>query len=82
MKLQKLLFLFISIQAILIPQTLDISKLDLKYYQKFKGQNMILNVYNWGEYISDGSDNSININKEFEELTGIKVNYSTFASNE
>ena len=42
MKLQKLLFLFISIQAILIPQTLDISKLDLKYYQKFKGQNMIL----------------------------------------
>ena len=71
MKLQKLLFLFISIQAILIPQTLDISKLDLKYYQKFKGQNMILNVYNWGEYISDGSDDSININKEFEELTGI-----------
>ena len=43
---------------------------------------MSLNVYNWGEYISDGSDESMDINKEFEELTAIKVNYSTFASNE
>ena len=41
-----------------------------------------LNVYNWGEYISDGSDDSIDVNKEFEKLTGIKVNYSTFESNE
>ena len=63
-------------------QTLDTSKLDLNYYQKFKDKNMSLNVYNWGEYISDGSDESMDINKEFEELTGIKVNYSTFASNE
>ncbi len=83
---QKKILLFILI-TILIPtilngQNIDLSKLDLNYYQKFKGQNMVLNVYNWGEYISDGSDDSININKEFEELTGIKVNYSTFASNE
>ena len=41
-----------------------------------------LNVYNWGEYISDGSDESIDVNKEFERITGIKVNYSTFESNE
>lgn len=41
-----------------------------------------LNVYNWGEYISDGSDGSIDVNREFEKLTGIKVNYSTFESNE
>ena len=41
-----------------------------------------LNVYNWGEYISDGSEGSINVIKEFEKLTGIKVNYSTFDSNE
>ncbi len=41
-----------------------------------------LNVYNWGEYISDGSDESIDVNKEFEKLTGIKVNYSTYESNE
>lgn len=42
----------------------------------------VLNVYNWGEYISDGSNSSIDVNKEFEKLTGIKVNYTTFDSNE
>ncbi len=41
-----------------------------------------LNVYNWGEYISDGSEGTINANLEFEKLTGIKVNYTTFESNE
>lgn len=84
--IKNFLFIFILIfftRNILKAQNkIDISKLDLNYYQKLKGKNMILNVYNWGEYISDGSDDSININKEFEELTGIKVNYSTFASNE
>lgn len=77
-----LLFVLILIPTALNGQNIDLSKLDLNYYGKFKGENMVLNVYNWGEYISDGSDNSININKEFEEITGIKVNYSTFASNE
>ncbi|MBO7217552.1 MAG: spermidine/putrescine ABC transporter substrate-binding protein [Clostridia bacterium] len=41
-----------------------------------------LNVYNWGEYISDGGEDSMNVIKEFELLTGIKVNYSTYDSNE
>lgn len=41
-----------------------------------------LTVYNWGEYISDGSDGTIDVNREFEKLTGIKVNYITFESNE
>ncbi|MGP1544251.1 MAG: ABC transporter substrate-binding protein [Candidatus Fimenecus sp.] len=41
-----------------------------------------LNVYNWGEYISDGTEGSVDIIKKFEELTGIKVNYTTYASNE
>lgn len=41
-----------------------------------------LNVYNWGEYMSDGSEDSIDVIKEFEKLTGINVNYSTFDSNE
>ncbi len=47
-----------------------------------------LNVYNWGEYISDGSDDSLDTIKAFEswyeEEYGqkVKVNYSTFASNE
>ncbi|MFA9381826.1 MAG: PotD/PotF family extracellular solute-binding protein, partial [Acetanaerobacterium sp.] len=51
-------------------------------YDRFQGQGMTLNVFNWGEYISDGSDDSLNINAEFEARTGIKVQYSTFASNE
>jgi len=41
-----------------------------------------INVYNWGEYIPDGSDGSLNINELFTEKTGIEVNYVTFASNE
>ena len=41
-----------------------------------------LNVYNWGEYISDGSEGAMDVIKEFENLTGINVNYSTFDSNE
>ncbi|MEE1054675.1 MAG: ABC transporter substrate-binding protein, partial [Acutalibacteraceae bacterium] len=39
-------------------------------------------VYNWGEYISDGADGAIDVNREIEKLTGIKVNYLTFESNE
>ena len=41
-----------------------------------------LTVYNWGEYISDGSEDTIDVNKEFERITGVKVNYLTFESNE
>lgn len=41
-----------------------------------------INVYNWGQYISDGTDDYIDVNKAFTEKTGIKVNYLTFDSNE
>ena len=47
-----------------------------------------LYVYNWGEYISDGSEDSLDTIKALEswyEQTykkKVKVNYSTFASNE
>lgn len=53
-----------------------------EFYERFKGKGISINVYNWGEYISDGSDGLIDINKEFTELTGIQVNYSTYANNE
>ena len=47
-------------------------------------QNQItLNVYNWGQYMADGSDGSMEVIKEFEaRYPHIKVNYSTFDSNE
>ncbi|MEE0945492.1 MAG: ABC transporter substrate-binding protein [Acutalibacteraceae bacterium] len=57
-------------------------ELDLKGNYENDLAGTVLNVYNWGEYISDGSDSSIDVNKEFERVTGIKVNYSTFESNE
>lgn len=41
-----------------------------------------INVYNWGEYSADGTDGSLNVNEEFTKRTGIRVNYSTFQSNE
>ena len=51
-------------------------------WTRFAGQNVTLNVYNWGEYISNGSDESIDVVAAFEQLTGIHVNYTTFDSNE
>ena len=42
-----------------------------------------LNVYNWGQYIADGSDESMDIIRAFEErYPHIKVNYSTYDTNE
>lgn len=52
------------------------------------GGTETLYVYNWGEYISDGSEDSLDVNAAFEdycrEVLGknVKVNYSTYASNE
>ena len=53
-----------------------------------KSDTLTLNVYNWGEYISDGSEDSFDTIREFEkwyEATykqKIHVNYDTYASNE
>lgn len=44
--------------------------------------SITLNVYNWGEYISNGTDGSLDVNAEFTRRTGIQVNYTTFDSNE
>ena len=46
------------------------------------GQGVTINVYNWGEYIANGTDGSLDINAEFTRRTGIRVNYTTFDSNE
>lgn len=41
-----------------------------------------INVYNWGEYISDGSEGTLDVNREFEDRYGIHVEYTNYASNE
>ena len=65
-----------------IEVTEDVSVSDDYDWTRFQGQNLTLNVYNWGEYISNGSDDSVDVVAAFEKLTGIKVNYTTFDSNE
>ena len=46
-------------------------------------EQITLNVYNWGQYIADGSDDSMEVIAEFEaRYPHIKVNYSTYDSNE
>ena len=46
-------------------------------------EQVTLNVYNWGQYIADGSDGSMEVIAEFERrYPNIKVNYSTYDSNE
>ncbi len=46
-------------------------------------QIITLNVYNWGQNIADGSDETLDIIAAFEEMyPNIKVNYSTYDSNE
>ncbi len=44
--------------------------------------SVTLNVYNWGEYISNGTEGSLDVNAEFTRRTGIEINYTTFDSNE
>ena len=56
--------------------------------EKAAGGATTLYVYNWGEYISDGSEDSLDSNAAFEEYCkeelglNVKVNYSTYSSNE
>ena len=46
-------------------------------------ETVTINVYNWGQYISDGTDDCIDVIAEFEAAyPNIKVNYMTFDSNE
>ena len=48
-----------------------------------KQETVTLNVYNWGQYIADGQDDTIDVIAEFEaKYPHIKVNYSTYDSNE
>jgi len=72
-------------------QIKSIEEMPLPSYKS--GEVVSLNVYNWGEYISDGSEDSLDVNLAFEEYFNanlsekyggikIKVEYSTYANNE
>ena len=51
--------------------------------QASAAETVSINVYNWGQYIADGSDGCIDVIAEFEKAyPNIKINYMTFDSNE
>ena len=54
----------------------DFEEIDTEY----KGTTLY--VCNWGEYISDGSEGSLDVVKAFEKVYGIKVKYDYFSTNE
>ena len=62
--------------------------LTLTACQSGGGETVTLYVYNWGEYISDGSEDTLDVNEMFEEWyyetygVRVEVNYSTYSSNE
>ncbi len=68
------------VTAILLSTLVPVCFAEEKDYSHLRGTS--INVYNWGEYISDGSEGSLDVNKEFTKRYGIKVNYTTFESNE
>ncbi|MDR0326227.1 MAG: ABC transporter substrate-binding protein [Oscillospiraceae bacterium] len=49
---------------------------DFGYTVENNTGSTVVNVYNWGEYMDE------DLNKAFESVTGIKVNYDTFQTNE
>ena len=100
MKKLLFVFLFITVALSLIScndgdsdnkNTLSVEDMEIPTYKK--GETVTLKVYNWGEYISDGSEDSFDVNKEFEKYFNenlsdkyggikIKVEYSTYPTNE
>lgn len=77
--------LTVALCAILI----SLTALPLVSCEKSNGSKVTeLYVYNWGEYISDGSEGSLDSNEAFEEWyfetygERVKVTYSTYSSNE
>ncbi len=76
-KLLSFTFVAILLLTLLVP---CVSAEAEKDYSHLEGTT--LNVYNWGEYISDGSDDTLDVNAEFEKRYGITVIYSNYESNE
>ena len=72
--------------AVLLAALLIVSPLALSGCSD--SDTIVLNVYNWGEYISTGEEGTYDTNAEFEdwyfETYGqkVRVNYSTYDSNE
>ena len=80
--MKKLICLIFALVALVV--LLSFSCFAYENEEFYKGhEGSVINVFNWGEYISESyEDGCIDVNREFEKLTGIKVNYVTYESNE
>ncbi len=78
--IKRLLSVIFTVLIILSSASIVALAEEEKDYSHLEGTT--LNVYNWGEYISDGADGTMDVNKEFEERYGITINYTNFESNE
>ncbi|MBR6545367.1 MAG: spermidine/putrescine ABC transporter substrate-binding protein, partial [Clostridia bacterium] len=82
MKICRLLLL-LFLPALLLPSLVSCGKTpraDDFIETEYAGSTLY--VYNWGEYISDGSDGSLDVIRRFEELYGIEVRYDYYSTNE
>ena len=78
----KKFFYLVSLISLLCLITFSASAYENEEFYK-GSEGTTINVFNWGEYISDTyEDGMLDVNSEFEKLTGIKVNYVTYESNE
>ena len=75
---------FKKVLAVAVSAALVIGVGSFILFTRAGGEEQItLNVYNWGQYIADGSDGSMDLIAEFERrYPNIKVNYQTYDSNE
>ena len=80
--MKKFLFLCLVSVSLLCACAFGVSAYENEEWYK-GSEGTTINVFNWGEYISDSYENGmLDVNAEFEKLTGIKVNYVTYESNE
>lgn len=86
--MKKIVSVFFAILLLATPFLLTSCGKSDEGEESVSGETTTLYVYNWGEYISDGSDDSLDVNRAFEEYCrkvlkkNVKVNYSTYSSNE
>ena len=64
--------LLLPVTALAAETGIDTSALDMEYYGRYRDKGYSISVYNCGEYISDGADGGLDVNKAFEEVTGIR----------
>ena len=77
------LALFLLLSAAALPASAEEAGWDFsEEYPDAAPTGVTINVYNWGEYIANGTEGSLDVNAEFTRRTGIEVNYTTFDSNE